>query len=54
MKFGLKLTLSAAALALTMGLAHAEDILKVGTEGAYPPFNNLTADASLRNNESMK
>ncbi len=47
MKFGLKLTLSAAALALTMGLGHAEDILKVGTEGAYPPFNNLTADGKL-------
>jgi polar amino acid transport system substrate-binding protein len=49
MKFGLKLTLSVAALALGMGAAMAQDAmkLKIGTEGAYPPFNNLTADGKL-------
>lgn len=47
------LTLTAAALALTLGTAaHAashEGIKKItiGTEGAYPPFNNLTSDGSL-------
>ena len=43
------LAISAAALALTMGAASAQDMmkLKIGTEGAYPPFNNLEADGSL-------
>lgn len=43
------LALPAAALALAVGSAHAQDTmkLKIGTEGAYPPFNNLTADGSL-------
>ncbi|MHA1190343.1 MAG: transporter substrate-binding domain-containing protein, partial [Alphaproteobacteria bacterium] len=37
------------ALALTAGAAQAQDMLKlkIGTEGAYPPFNNLEADGSL-------
>ena len=45
----LTLALSAAALALSMGAASAQDAmkLKIGTEGAYPPFNNLTADGKL-------
>ncbi len=49
MKLSLKLALSAATVALTMGFSHAEDMmkLKIGTEGAYPPFNNLTADGKL-------
>ena len=40
---------AAAALAVTMGGAQAQDMmkLKIGTEGAYPPFNNLEADGSL-------
>jgi polar amino acid transport system substrate-binding protein len=43
------LALSAAAIALTMGVASAQDKMKIkiGTEGAYPPFNNLTADGKL-------
>ena len=41
------LALSAAALALTLGAAQAQDKLRIGTEGAYPPFNNLTADGQL-------
>lgn len=40
---------AAAAFALTVGSASAQDAmkLKIGTEGAYPPFNNLTADGKL-------
>src|SRR3954467_14777223 len=42
------LAISAAAFALSIGAANAEDkVLKIGTEGAYPPFNNLTADGKL-------
>lgn len=43
------LSLSAAALALAAGAANAQDKmqLKIGTEGAYPPFNNMTADGKL-------
>ncbi|MBX9457436.1 MAG: transporter substrate-binding domain-containing protein, partial [Rhizobium sp.] len=29
------------------GAAIAADKLVIGTEGAYPPFNNLQADGSL-------
>jgi len=44
----LTLAVSAAALALSMGAAWAQELsLKIGTEGAYPPFNNLTADGKL-------
>ena len=38
---------SAAALALAIGAAQAQETIKIGTEGAYPPFNNLTADGKL-------
>src|SRR3982751_3959243 len=42
------LAISAAAFALSIGVANAEDkVLKIGTEGAYPPFNNLTSDGKL-------
>jgi polar amino acid transport system substrate-binding protein len=39
----------AAATILAAGIASAQDWTKVriGTEGAYPPFNNLEADGSL-------
>ncbi|WP_367714555.1 ABC transporter substrate-binding protein [Nitratireductor sp. GISD-1A_MAKvit] len=45
----LALTLPAAALALTIGAVQAQEPMKIkiGTEGAYPPFNNLTADNTL-------
>ncbi|MBX3578159.1 MAG: ABC transporter substrate-binding protein [Rhizobiaceae bacterium] len=43
-----KLLLAATAtLALAAGAAQAQDTLRIGTEGAYPPFNNLTADGQL-------
>src|SRR5690606_36384301 len=42
------LALSAAAISILAGTASAQDLtLKIGTEGAYPPFNNLTADGKL-------
>ncbi|RST86692.1 transporter substrate-binding domain-containing protein [Aquibium carbonis] len=45
----LALALSAAALVLTVGASHAQDRMKIriGTEGAYPPFNNLTSAGQL-------
>ena len=36
-----------AAFSLAAGASHAEDKIIIGTEGAYPPFNNLEADGSL-------
>lgn len=41
------LALSAAAIALAVGAANAQEKIRIGTEGAYPPFNNLTADGKL-------
>ncbi|TXR51063.1 ABC transporter substrate-binding protein [Phyllobacterium endophyticum] len=45
----LALAISAAALAVSIGAAHAQDALKltIASEGAYPPFNNLTSDGKL-------
>lgn len=34
-----KLVLTTAALALTAGMAFASDVVRMGTEGAYPPYN---------------
>ncbi len=48
MRISKRLFLAAtAALALTAGAASAQETLRIGTEGAYPPFNNLTADGKL-------
>ncbi|MBN8799580.1 MAG: NAD(P)H-dependent oxidoreductase subunit E [Stenotrophomonas nitritireducens] len=48
MRIALRIALAASAAMLMLGSAHAEDkVLKIGTEGAYPPFNNLTADGKL-------
>jgi polar amino acid transport system substrate-binding protein len=42
------LAASVAAFAISLGAANAQEkVLKIGTEGAYPPFNNLTADGKL-------
>lgn len=43
-----RLTLAAGLLAAVTGAAAADGMkLRIGTEGAYPPFNNLTADGKL-------
>lgn len=48
MRIGMRIALAASAAMLMLGTAHAEDkVLKLGTEGAYPPFNNLTADGKI-------
>ena len=43
----LTLAASAAAIALMLAPAAAQETLKIGTEGAYPPFNNLNAEGKL-------
>ena len=48
MKIARQILFGAAALAISLGAAQAEGMkLKIGTEGAYPPFNNLTSDGKL-------
>jgi polar amino acid transport system substrate-binding protein len=48
MRIALRIALAASAALLTLGVAQAQErTLKIGTEGAYPPFNNLTADGQL-------
>ncbi len=45
-----KITVAIAALALSLGAAQADNhskTIKIGTEGAYPPFNNLTTSGEL-------
>ncbi|KPP85059.1 MAG: polar amino acid transport system substrate-binding protein [Rhodobacteraceae bacterium HLUCCA08] len=37
----MKLILTTAALALSAGMAFAQDVVRMGTEGAYPPWNFL-------------
>ena len=38
---------AAAALLLAAGAASAADKIRIATEGAYPPFNSMTADGKL-------
>ena len=40
------MAVSALALALA-GAAQAQETLRIGTEGAYPPFNTITSDGQL-------
>ncbi len=48
MRIALRIALAASAALMTVGIAQAQEkTLKIGTEGAYPPFNNLTADGKL-------
>ncbi|KAG1668277.1 ABC transporter arginine-binding protein 1 [Nymphon striatum] len=50
MRFSKIMLATAAAISLSLGAAHADGHsmkIKIGTEGAYPPFNNLEADGSL-------
>lgn len=42
-----KLTFTVIMTALSINAASAEDVLRIATEGAYPPFNNVTADGKL-------
>ncbi|WP_306049329.1 ABC transporter substrate-binding protein [Oceaniradius stylonematis] len=49
MRLSTTILAAATTLALSVGAAQAQDAMqiKIGTEGAYPPFNNLEADGSL-------
>lgn len=50
MTFLKRITIAASAVVLATSMASAASHsmkLKIGTEGAYPPFNNLTADGQL-------
>jgi polar amino acid transport system substrate-binding protein len=42
-----RLTLTLAALALTASAASAQDVVRMGTEGAYPPFNFINQNNQL-------
>ena len=42
-----KLILSTAALALMAGYAMAQDVVRLGTEGAYPPWNFINDDGEV-------
>ena len=41
------LLLSAAALALAAGAAMAQDVVRMGTEGAYPPYNFINDNGEV-------
>ncbi|WP_201455702.1 transporter substrate-binding domain-containing protein [Tropicimonas marinistellae] len=42
-----KLILSTAALALSAGFAVAQDVVRMGTEGAYPPYNFINDNGEV-------
>ncbi|MCC5989111.1 MAG: transporter substrate-binding domain-containing protein [Pararhodobacter sp.] len=42
-----KITLAAVALAFSASAALAQDVVRMGTEGAYPPFNFINDDNEL-------
>ena len=42
-----KLILSGLALALATGTAFAQDVVRMGTEGAYPPYNFINDDGEV-------
>lgn len=43
-----RIILAAATLALTLGAAGAQEKLRIGTEGEYPPFNYLDSAGELK------
>lgn len=48
MRTTIKFALAATVAVLAMGAAQAQEkTIKMGTEGAYPPFNSLSADGKL-------
>lgn len=47
MKHFAKIALAAASLVLASGIANAADKIRVGIDGAYPPYNELTTDGKL-------
>ncbi len=48
MKSKILASVIAAALALSVGVAHAGEKLRIGVEGAYPPFSWKEADGTLK------
>lgn len=48
MKTKILASVIAAALALSVGVAHAGEKLRIGVEGAYPPFSWKEADGTLK------
>lgn len=47
MRFSMRAALAATVLTVTLGGSYAQETLRIGTEGAYPPFNSLNAAGEL-------